>query len=89
MLRRRRETEEYLKNRDNEMGVLRARKIEQTTASKSRSDYLLEITFLFPLSLVAVEGNEKKRERGEQGERRERQRARECYLISKPCTLHG
>lgn len=54
-----------MKNRDNEMGVLRARKIEQTTASKSRSDYLLEITFLFPLSLVAVEGNEKKRERGE------------------------
>lgn len=43
------------------MGVLRARKIEQTTASESRSDYLLEITFLFPLSLVAAEGNREKR----------------------------
>lgn len=71
------------------MGVLGARKIEQTAASKSRSDYLLEITFLFPLSLVAVEGNEgEKRERGgTEGKRRER--ARECYLISKPCTLRG
>jgi len=68
------------------------RKIEQTTASESRSDYLLEITFLFPLSLVAAEGNGEKREReraGAEGERRERQRARECYLISKPCMLHG
>lgn len=65
---------EYLKNRDNEMGVLRARKIEQTAASESRSDYLLEITFLFPLSLVAVEGNGEKRERRAEGEERGRGR---------------
>lgn len=53
------------------MGVLRARKIEQTAASESRSDYLLKITFLFPLSLVTVEGNEEKREREERGRGRE------------------
>jgi len=82
-----------LKNRDNENGSAQStRKIEQTTASESRSDYLLEITFLFPLSLVATERNGEKREReraGAEGERRERQRARECYLISKQCMLHG
>lgn len=63
------------------MGVLGARKLEQTTAaSESRSDYLLSKRDNVPLSSVFGSGRGKPE--------KERENARR-YLISKSCMFHG